>query len=76
MGMICWVITATRKPMLMVFRATRKLMLWYGEQQVNSCYGSNSKEEIHARGNLSNKEIFALDSGTSILETWHLSKIS
>ena len=35
--MLC-VIRATRNPMLMVFRATRKLMLWYLEQQENSCF--------------------------------------
>ena len=33
-----WVIRVTRKPMLLVFRATRKLMLWYLEQQENSCF--------------------------------------
>ena len=33
-----WVIRATRKPLLLVFRATRKLILWYLEQSVNSCY--------------------------------------
>ena len=33
-----WVNRATRKPMLLVFRATRKLILWYLEQQKNSCF--------------------------------------
>ena len=35
--MLC-VVRTTRKPMLMVFRATRKLMLWYLEQQEKSCF--------------------------------------
>ena len=30
-----WVIRATRNPMLMVFRAPRKLMLWYLEQHIS-----------------------------------------
>ena len=33
-----WVIRATRKPMLLVFRATRKVMQWNLEQQENSCF--------------------------------------
>ena len=33
-----WVIRATRKSMLLVFRARRKLMLWYLEQQEKSCF--------------------------------------
>ena len=31
-------IRATRKPMLIAFRATRKLMLWYLEQPENPCF--------------------------------------
>ena len=59
--------------MVMVFRATRKLMIWYLEQQVNSCYGILSNKEINAKGNSSNKEINALVSWTNILENWDLS---
>ena len=60
----------------MAFRATRKVMLWYLEQQVNSCYCIQSNKEINAKGNQSNKEIHAQVSGTNILETWNLSQIS
>ena len=34
-----WVITSKRKSKLMVFRTTRKLMLWYLEDQIKPCYG-------------------------------------
>ena len=56
----------------MVFIATRKLMLWYIDQQVKSCYGIENNMEINAKGNLSYKEIHALVSGTNILENWDL----
>ena len=36
--------------MPMVFKATKKLMLWYLEQSVNSCYRIQSNQEINAKG--------------------------
>ena len=60
----------------MVFRATRKLVRWYSEQQVNSFYGILSNKEIHAKGNSSNKEIHAPVSCPNIFEIWDLSKTS
>ena len=51
-------------------------MLWYSEQQENSCYGILSNKEINAKGNSSNKEIDASVSGTNILETWDLKKLN
>ena len=46
-----------KKPMLMVLRVTRKLMLWYIGQKGNSCYGISSNKEIHDKGNSRNKKI-------------------
>ena len=62
-----WVIRAANTAMFMVFKATRKLMQWYLEQQVNSWYGISSNKEIDAKGISSNKEINAPVSGTNIL---------
>ena len=70
-----WAIRATRKPMLTVFRASRKLMLWYLEQKVNSCYDIYINKDINVKGNSSNEEINAQVSGTNILENWDLSKL-
>ena len=39
---------AINKFMLMVFRATRKFLLWYLEQSVNSCHGVWGNKEINA----------------------------
>ena len=64
------------KSMPWVIRVKRKLRLWYSEQQVNSCYGIYSNKEFHAKGNSSNKQIYAPVLGTNILEPGKVSQVS
>ena len=58
----------------MVLRATRKLMLWYLEQLVNSCYRIQSNQEINAKCNQSDKDFHAPVSGTNIGDLSQISR--
>jgi hypothetical protein len=69
-----WVIRARRKPMLLVLRATRKLLIWYLEQSVNSSYRIMSNKKINAKSNHSNNEIQAPVSGTNIFGNFGFSE--
>ena len=71
-----WVIRKTRKAMLLVFRATRKLMLWYLEQQENSCFVFRATRKSMLKVIRATKKSMPQFQGPIFLETWDLSQIS
>ena len=71
-----WVIRATKKPMLLVFRATRKLMLWYLEQQDNSCFVFRATRKSMLKVIRATRKSLTQFQGPIFLETWDWSQIS
>jgi hypothetical protein len=70
-----WVIRATRKSMLLVFRATRKLRLWYLEQQENSCFVFRATRKSMLMVIRATRKSMPQFQGLIFLETWDLSQI-
>ena len=71
-----WVIRATRKPRLFVFRATRKLMLSYLEQQENSCFVFRARRKSMLKVIRATRKSMPQFQGPFFLETLDLSQIS
>ena len=72
-----WVIRAARKSMLLVFRATRKLMLWYLEQQENSSFVFRATRKPMLKViRATRKSMPQFQGPIFFLETWDLSQIA
>ena len=71
-----WVIRATRKPILLVFRATRKLMLSYLEQQENSYFVFRATRKSMLKVIRATRKSMPQFQGPIFLETLDLSQIS
>ena len=71
-----WVIRATKKPMLLVFRATRKLMLWYLEQQENSRFVFRATRKSMLKVIRATRKSMSQFEVPIFLEAWDWSQIS
>ena len=60
----------------MVFRATRKLMLWYLEQQENSCFAFRATRKSMLKVIRATRKYMPQFQGPIFLETWNSSQIS
>ena len=60
----------------MVFRATRKLMLWYLEQQENSCFVFRATRKLMLKVIRATRKSMPQFQRPIFLETWDMSQIT